>query len=139
MIEKSTSGFFFAAASVASPSRKPTVVIDLQPSFTIALDVVGVLRVGLRLDLTRLDAVLLLREEQAVVRRLVERLVVETTRVGHHAGLEVGVALGAPRGTDVVSLGSAAEVVGPSPQAVRARDATPTTSAIRAVFFTASS
>src|SRR4051794_36828904 len=37
MIEKSTSGFFFAAASVASPSRKPTVVIELQPSLTIAL------------------------------------------------------------------------------------------------------
>jgi hypothetical protein len=42
---------------------------------------------------------------------------------------------------DVVSLGSAAESFESprSPQAVRARDATPTTSAIRAVFFTASS
>src|SRR3954452_10494791 len=30
------SGFFLAAASVASPSRKPTVVMLLQPAFTIS-------------------------------------------------------------------------------------------------------
>ena len=36
-MEKSTSGFAFAAAAVASPSRKPTVVIELQPESTICL------------------------------------------------------------------------------------------------------
>src|SRR6478672_11522759 len=36
-MEKSIFGFALAAASVASPSRKPTVVIELQPCLTSAL------------------------------------------------------------------------------------------------------
>src|SRR6478672_788281 len=35
-MEKSIFGFFFAAARVASPSRKPTVVMELQPCLTSA-------------------------------------------------------------------------------------------------------
>ena len=74
------------------------MVISLQPSFDDRLDVVGVLGV----DCDSISPVWMpscsSASSQAVVRGLVERLVVEAARVGHHAGLEVGVALGGRRG-----------------------------------------
>ena len=83
------SGYFLAAASVASPRAKPTVTITSYFSSANCRDVLGVvLGVG-RLDVLDFRAQILSRLLHAFPGRLVERLVVDLADVRHQTDLQL--------------------------------------------------
>src|SRR6476646_8481858 len=139
-MEKSIFGFALAAASVAAPSRKPTVVIELQPCLTSAL----MLSAYSESEFDSTWAVWTPRSAFASVRPLSEVWLNDLSSKPpesdtSHALKSGWLSAGAALLVDSVGCELSALSDGRLPQPARTSAAMPTIVAVRAVFFTAPS